>query len=42
MHNQSYSNDSHLGPGVTHESEVLRLQRKADNLTKKYEHDKSK
>jgi len=36
----SEQNESHLGQGITYESEVLRLQREADNFTKKYEHEK--
>lgn len=38
--NQSYSNDSRMGAGVMYESEAVRLQREADNFTKKYEHEK--
>ena len=40
MDNKSYSNDSQMGPGVMYESEALRLQREADNFTKKFEHEK--
>jgi hypothetical protein len=38
--NQSYSNDSRMEPGAMYESEALRLQREADNFTKKFEHEK--
>lgn len=38
--NQSYSNDSKMGPGAMYESEASRLQREADSFTKKYEHEK--
>ena len=40
--NQSYSNDSRLGPGAMYESEVTRLQREADNFTTKFEHEKKR
>mmetsp|Transcript_16167 Transcript_16167/g.27354 ORF Transcript_16167/g.27354 Transcript_16167/m.27354 type:complete len:205 (+) Transcript_16167:19-633(+) len=40
--NQSYSNDSRFGPGAMYESEALRLQREADNFTKKFEHEKKR
>jgi len=38
--NQSYSNDSQMDGGVMYESEANRLQREADNFTKKFEHEK--
>jgi hypothetical protein len=31
-----------MGPGVMYESEALRLQREADNFTKKFEHEKKR
>jgi len=40
--NQSYSNDSRMGPGAMYESEASRLQREADSFTKKYEHEKKR
>jgi len=40
--NASYSNDSRMGPGAMYESEALRLQREADNFTKKFEHEKKR
>jgi len=40
--NQSYSGDSRMGPGAMYESEALRLQREADNFTKKFEHEKKR
>jgi len=40
--NQSYSNDSRMGPGAMYESEALTLQREADSFTKKFEHEKKR
>jgi hypothetical protein len=31
-----------MGPGAMYESEALRLQREADNFTKKFEHEKKR
>jgi chromosome segregation ATPase len=40
--NQSYSQDSRLAGGAMYESEILRLQREADNFTKHFEHEKKR
>jgi hypothetical protein len=39
--NQTYSNSQHSKmQGIVYESEAQRLQREADNFTKKFEHEK--
>jgi hypothetical protein len=40
--NQSYSNDSKMQTSHFNESEAVRLQREADNFTKKFEHEKKR
>lgn len=40
--NQSYSDNSQMGGANMYESEAVRLQREADNFTKKFEHEKKR
>ncbi len=37
---KTYSVSSHMGASAMYESEAQRLQREADNFTKKFEHEK--